>query len=270
MPRISSIFVLALAALAGEASTAVLTAGVSRRPEGAQHAAPLPTPVRDQIRISSVGAALGRQVPAVRENGAINPPLQGQRQVVDRIVARVEDDILTLSEMRELGRFQELLEGRAAGDPELLHQLIEQWIVATEAEAARFPHPAAADVDRERERLEKQFDSGEACQGRLRELGLTPGAVRRLLERRLWLARYLDYKFRPAAQVENEQVEQYYREEMAPRLAALGQTVPALEKVQEQIREVLTQREISRRAERWLEETRGRLRIETEPGGGTR
>lgn len=196
-------------------------------------------------------------------------PVPLAQRVVDRIVARLEDDIITLSEVRELGRFQQLVEGRSASGEELLRQLIEQWIVASEATASRFPRPVETDVNREMARLEQQFPSLEAYRARLRELGLADDTVRRLLARQLWLTRYLDYKFRPATQVADAQIERYYREELAPRLAAGNQAVPVLEQVREQIREVLTQRDINQRVERWLEEARPQLRIEVEPGGVT-
>ena len=171
-----------------------------------------------------------------------------------------------LSEVRELGRFQQLVDERRDAGPRLLEQLVEQWIVSTEAEAARFQHPAAADVSRELTRLEEQSGGAEAFRGRLRALGLSRDTVRWQLERQLWLSRYLDYKFRPAAQVDDAKVERYYREELAPGLAARGQKTPALADVREQVRELLIQRDISQRASRWLEETRPRLRIEIQPG----
>ena len=192
--------------------------------------------------------------------------LQAQ-QVVDRVVARVEDDIITLSEVRELGRYQQLVEGRAAAEKELLRQLIEQWIVVNEATASQFARPSTEDVARETARLEKLFASPSAYQARLRELGLRADAVRRIVAQQLYLARYLDYKFRPAAQVDAPEVEKYFNEELAPKLRARGQAVPPLGEVEEQIRELLTQRDISQRAGRWLEETRGRLRIEIMSGG---
>ena len=188
------------------------------------------------------------------------------QQVVDRIVARVEGEILTLSEMRELGRFQQLLGSPSAGKGELLRQLIEQWIVNTEATASRFARPAPDEVQRQLAAIEKDAGSPEAFRVRLRELGLSETALRRLLERQLYLARYLDYKFRPAAQVEPAEIEAYYRDDLAPRLRAGGKGVPPLDEVQEQIREVLTQRKISERAARWLDESRQRTRIEIEPG----
>ena len=192
------------------------------------------------------------------------------QQVVDRIVARVEDDIITLSEVRELGRYQELAQGHADGDDRLLALLVQQWIVNTEATAARFPRPSEADVSRELERLEKQLASPDAYRERLVRLGLSAAAVRRQTERQLYLSRYLDYKFRPAAQVDTAAIEKYYRDKLVPSLAARGQAAPSLETVEEQIRELLIQRDINQRAERWLEETRSRLKIEiAAPGGGS-
>lgn len=181
--------------------------------------------------------------------------------VVDRIVARIEDDIITLSEVRELGRYQQLIEGRAGSDDRLLAELIDQWIVNSEATAARFPRPIEAEVNRELDGLEKQFASPEAYRARLRELGLS-AAVRRIVERQLYLVRYLDYKFRPAAQVDAEAIEKYYREQLTPQLTAAGQTVPPLDSVEDEIRELLTERQIGERTSRWLDETRSRLKIE--------
>jgi hypothetical protein len=189
------------------------------------------------------------------------PALRAQT-VVDRIVVRVEDDIILLSEVRELGLYQQLLNDRAANREALISQLIEQWIVKTEATAAEFPRPSDAEIDRAAADLEKHFASPAAYQARLRELSFSASAVRRLLAQQLWMARYLDYKFRPAAQIESEQIEKYYRDEFVPALRARGQTAPALDVVRKQIRELLVQQDISQRASHWLEEARSRLKIE--------
>ncbi len=202
----------------------------------------------------------------------------GAQQVVDRIAVRIENDILTESEFQELEKFQNLWrrKGRVAGAgagasttsaqgakrEELLRQLVEQWIVEREAEAGRFRGPTAQEIQQEMQRLEAETGGAEAFEARLRELGMNRGGVARLLEKMLRLTRYLDHKFRPAAQVEAAQIETFYREEWAPGARARGITAPALEAVQEQLREILIEREITARAGRWLEETRSQLRIE--------
>lgn len=188
-------------------------------------------------------------------------PAAGQ-QVVDRIIARLDNDILTLSELRELERFQRLVEGRAADEDALLRQLLEQWIVENEAAATRFPRPTAERVEQELTRLAGQFGSADDYRARLAESGLTESAVRRLLERQLYLGAYLDYRFRPAVSIEDAEIESYYRSELVPRLAAEGREPPPLSQVAERIRELLVEREISARAAEWLEESRARLRVE--------
>jgi hypothetical protein len=184
------------------------------------------------------------------------------QQVVDRIIARIGEDILMLSELRELRAFQQLVEGRSAGRQELFEQLVRQWIVVSEARAASFPPPEPQQVTAALEQLAGSFGSPEAWRARLRDNGLTEAAVRRLLERQLYVASYLDYKFRPATTVGENEIETYYQQEYVPQMRARNQTPPPMEDVREQIHELLVQREISRRALQWLEEARGQVKIE--------
>jgi hypothetical protein len=185
------------------------------------------------------------------------------REIVDRIVARIEGDIITLSEVRELGALQQLA-GRAAAasEDELLGQLIEQWIVVNDAAAARFPQPAAAEVDREIAALQQHAGTREKFEARLAALGLPAKAVWRLVERELYVERYLDYKFRPTVEIEPEALERYYHETLIPALQARKEPLPPLEKVSEQIHELLLQQEISRRSAEWLQQTRAQVHVE--------
>ena len=189
-------------------------------------------------------------------------------ELVDRIVARIESDIITLGEVRELGAFQRLA-GRdsAPTDDELLRELIEQWIVANDAAAARFPQPEPAEVDREIEALQKRMGTPEAFAARLAEVKLTAKALRRLVERKNYLGLYLDYKFRPTVQIEQTAIENYYRETLVPDLQARKQPPPPLATVSDLIRELLVQKEISRRAAEWLTQTRAQIQVELMDGG---
>ena len=186
-------------------------------------------------------------------------------RVVDRIVARIEGDIILLSQVRELGAFQQLVEGKAESDDRLLAELIEQWIVETEATESRFPQPAQSEVDRELARLVAQFGGTEAYTAKLRDWGLAATQVRQLLARQIYIERYIDYKFRPSVQVKSEDVQNYYQKELLPELARKNQAEPAprLVDVEGQILELLTQRAITDLATKWLEDTKSRLKIET-------
>jgi hypothetical protein len=187
-----------------------------------------------------------------------------QTRVVDRIVARIEDDIILQSQVRELSAFQQLVEGRAESDDKLLDELIEQWVVETEAAGSHFPQPAQSEVDREMARLTAQFADRAKYDARLNEIGLSDAGVRILLARQIYVERYLDYKFRPSVQVETADVDAYYSKELLPELAKRNQPAPSRNSVDEQIREVLIQRGISDLTTKWLDDTRSRLRIEIE------
>ena len=147
----------------------------------------------------------------------------------------------------------------------LLAELIEQWIVETEATESRFPQPAQSEVDRELARLVAQFGGPEAYTAKLRDWGLAATQVRQLLARQIYIERYIDYKFRPSVQVKSEDVQNYYQKELLPELARKNQAEPAprLVDVEGQILELLTQRAITDLATKWLEDTKSRLKIET-------
>jgi len=191
-----------------------------------------------------------------------------QAQIVDAIVVRIEDDIITLSELRQLAAYQQLLDGRSQSKEELRSELIEQWVVDNEATTARFPSPAEAEVDREVARIENTYKSPPPYQQRLAELGLTAEAVRRMITRQIYLARYLDYKFRSSIQVSDGAIDNYYRDHLVPELQAKGQQAPPLSDVTTQIRELLIEQGVNDRTAAWFGETKPRLKIELEPIDG--
>ena len=190
---------------------------------------------------------------------AENPP---REENLDGIAARIEDDIITESEVRELSAFQELVDGKPKPRDEIIKELADQWIVRGEAAVAAFPPPSKADVDRAYQEFVKQFPSAQEFQARCAALGLTEAAVRRILAQQLFLSRFIDYRFRPAAQVDQAQIETYYKDEFVRQLEAKKQAVPPLEDVEDTIREVLIQRAINDRATKWLDDTREHLKID--------
>lgn len=183
-------------------------------------------------------------------------------QTIDGIAARIEDDILTESEVTELAAFQTMVDGQSKPRSEIIGELADQWIVRGEATATQYPEPSAQDIDNAYAQLEKQFPSAEEFQKRRAAVGLTEAALQRLLAQQLYLSRFLDFRFRPAAQVDDQQVAAYYQKDFVPQLQKRGEPVPPLSDVEDTIREVLIQRAINDRATAWLDETRGRLQID--------
>jgi hypothetical protein len=194
-------------------------------------------------------------------------PAASGGQIVDGVAARIEDDIITESEVRELGAFQQLVDGSAKPRTERIRGLADQWIVRGEIETAKYPPPTSADVDRSYSQLAAQFPSPEEFNKRCAAAGISEAAVRRMLAQQLYLSRFLDFRFRPAAQIDTKQIETYYNDEFTSQLKARNQAVPPLEDVEDTIREVLVQRVISDRAAQWLDDTRDRLKIDVVSNG---
>jgi hypothetical protein len=190
-------------------------------------------------------------------------PGRGQAQdVIDRIVARVETDIILLSDVRQLNRYQVFLDGKAQSDEEILNRLIDQWIVRSEASVARFPQPSDEDVNRSIERLKRSFSSPEEFQLRQKNSRLTEDDIRRFVRAQLYLSNYLDSRFRPAIQIDEKTIEDFYRTRVVPRAESRKQTPPTLENARDFIQEALVQRAINEQADRWLKESRTRVRVE--------
>jgi hypothetical protein len=184
------------------------------------------------------------------------------QEVIDRIAARVENDIILLSDVRALARYQQLVDGKSESDAQILDRLIDQWIVRNEAETARFPRPTEDDVTRGVERVQKSFPSAQEFEARKKQIGLTDSDIRTMVSSQLYLGNYLDSRFRPSAKIEPKEVEDFYDKAVIPRAQARGQEPPSLDAARDYIHEALTQRSINEQAERWLNESRGRVHVE--------
>lgn len=184
------------------------------------------------------------------------------QEVIDRIAARVENDVILMSDLRELSRYQLLVDGKTESDEQLLDRLIDQWIVRAEAETSGFPQPSEADVDREMERLLRSFASPEEYESRKKQSGLSDAEVRRMVAAQLYLSNYLESRFRPSVQIDSKAIEDFYQNDVIPRAQARGQTPPPLEAARDSVQEALVQRGINEQAGRWLKESRARLHVD--------
>jgi hypothetical protein len=136
--------------------------------------------------------------------------LAGQ-EVVDRIVARVENDIILLSDVKELRGYQELVDGKSESQNVILDRLIDQWIVRSEAELAQFPQPNDLEIDSGVSRVVKSFTSAGEYEARKKQIGLSDGEVRRIVAAQLYLSNYLDSRFRPSARINEQAIEDFYQ-----------------------------------------------------------
>ncbi len=183
------------------------------------------------------------------------------QEVIDRMVARVENDIILLSDIRFLSRYQMLVDGKSESDAQILDRLIDQWIVRNEASVARTPKPTEAEIDRGLQRLQQSFASKDDYEARRKLAGLSEADVRRLTADQLYLNNYLDSRFRASVQVNDQAIEAFYQNALLPRAKARRQSPPTLDAAHDYIQEALVQQGINEQADRWLNESRARIHV---------
>ena len=105
-------------------------------------------------------------------------------------------------------------------------------------------------------------DGVRGLQARKAQSGLTDEEIRQFLKLQLYLSNYLDSRFRPVIQIDEKAIEDFYRTRVVPGAESRGQTPPTLENARDFIQEALVQRAINEQADRWLKESRTRVRIE--------
>jgi hypothetical protein len=189
-------------------------------------------------------------------------PATFAQELIDRIAARVENDIILLSDVRHLGRYQMLVDGKSENEAQLLDRLIDQWVVQNEADASRFPRPTDAEIDQGVAALKKSFPSLEEYEERRKQSGLSEAQVRDKIATQIHLTNYLDSRFRPSVQVDAKAIEDFYNSAVVPRAKARGQEPPSLEASRDVIQEALIEQSIDAQAEQWLKESRSRIHVE--------
>jgi hypothetical protein len=199
---------------------------------------------------------------AVMMTGVIFSVPVFSQEVIDRIAARIESDIILLSDVRQLGRYQLLVDGKSESDGQLLDRLIDQWVVQNEADASRFPRPAEADIAQALEALKKSFASPQVYEERKKLSGLSDLEVRDKITTQLYLTNYLDSRFRPSVQVDAKAIEEFYTWAVLPRAKARGQEPPSLEASRDVIQEALVQQSIDSQADQWLKDSRARIHVQ--------
>jgi parvulin-like peptidyl-prolyl isomerase len=184
------------------------------------------------------------------------------QEVVDRIAARVDTDVILLSDIQALSRYQLFADGKSESNAQILERLIDQWIVRNEANVSRIAQPSDDEIEKSLVRLKRSFSSPEEFEERRKQSGLGEEDVRRMVTSQLYLSNYLDTRFRPSIQIDDKAIEDFYQTRVIPRAQSRGQNPPTLEAAHDFIQEALVQRAINEQADKWLKESRSRVRVE--------
>ncbi|MCH7667398.1 MAG: hypothetical protein IH936_15895 [Acidobacteria bacterium] len=208
------------------------------------------------------GAALGAGSRAEEEPAGAAPVAE----LVDRIVAVVDEDPILASALDRAIGLGLVSQGADESDlvfrRRVLDQMLAERLRAHEVDRFGFTEISLAQVDRAVAALESGFADHRAFEERLSEFGLTMDDIRQIVARQVMVLTYVDERLGPRVFVSLDDIREYYDSVLTPEMKSTGQRVPDLDRVREEIRDVLREQRLNEEIERWTEELRREADIE--------
>ncbi len=135
-----------------------------------------------------------------------------EAEVVERVVARINDEIITLTELEEA--YQELEsvlpEGeRFPSQRELLERMVENRLLLQEAKRKGI-RVSEGEVQENIERVKSTFLSEKAFELALEREGLKIEDLKKRYEEELMIKKLIDKEVRPGVEVSKEEIRDYY------------------------------------------------------------
>lgn len=199
-------------------------------------------------------------------------PRCAAQEVVDRMVATVNGgvrtDLITYSDLvwqLALQPNTPLVSPNSQDLNRALHLVVDQRLILQEAEKLPTIAPTAEEVKAARDQLSKAFPSAAEFQQRLMLVGLTSEKLDEILEQRVRIEKYLDFRFRNFVLISQKEITDYYNDVYVPRLRSRspGQIVPTLEEARSEIEMTLTEAKIESDTDAFLDSARERAEIVT-------
>lgn len=205
------------------------------------------------------------------------PTVVSGQEVVDKMVATVNADgaaecngvcLITYSDLvwqLALQPNTPLDNPTSADLNRALRLVIDQRLILQEAEKLPSIAPSAEEIKARRDELVKNFASLSEFQQRLLRVGLTAEKLDEILDQRLRIEKYLDFRFRNFVVITQQEVADYYKDVYVPRLRARapGQIVPTLEEARDEIERILQESKIETDTDAFLDTARERAEIVT-------
>jgi hypothetical protein len=209
----------------------------------------------------------------------LTAPVRAQ-QVVDKMVATVNAGVIPRCGEICLITYSDLLWQLALqpntpldnpSSPDLnraLHLLIDQRLILQEAEKLPTITPTAEEVKTARDELVKEFLAKASLSlpefmQRLGKVGLTTAKLDQILDQRLKIEKYLDFRFRNFVVISQKEIADYYRDVYVPRIRARSRIVPSLETASNEIENILREAKIEADTDAFLDTARERAEIVT-------
>ena len=196
-------------------------------------------------------------------------------EVVDRIVATVNSQIILQSDWQEAIRYEAFVAGRplepvhVADRKAALDHLIDQELLREQMRSSGYQHASDQEVEARIRDFRKQYKATDEASWKtaLQRYGLSENDLKNRVALELDLMGLVDARLRPNVIIDSRSIESYYNQELLPQLRQSGAEQVPLAEVTPKIKELLTQQKMNQLLIAWLQDLRSGSQIRTDAGG---
>jgi peptidyl-prolyl cis-trans isomerase SurA len=196
---------------------------------------------------------------------------KGSAEIVDRIIAVVQNDVITLTDLRITEAFVLYEEDRIDPEQDLHSQVLDilinrKLVVLMTREDVLVEEE---DIDIELQRITEKL-GGQKIQANLEDFGLTIEDLRGLLKETLSYRRVLSRRFNKTIIVSLREIEQYYYQRYIPSLKGAEESARPMMEILDQLEAAVKQEKIEDQIATWLNYLRREAYVEIKTDEGAR
>jgi hypothetical protein len=192
-------------------------------------------------------------------------------EIIDKIAISVGNQVITEEQVVEEVRVtaflnQAPLDLSAIEKKKAAERLIEQTLIRREMDFSRYPLPQLDEANDLYQKVRSRYPSDAAFRGDLSRYGITEDDLRRHVWWQLTTLRFIDFHFRPAVQIGERDLKDYYQQRLAEWQKNGTQPIPTYEESREKIQELLTSQHVDQALDKWLIDARTQVDIRYRKG----
>jgi hypothetical protein len=189
-------------------------------------------------------------------------------EVLDRIVANVNGNVILQSDWDEEVRYECFMSDRSVQDlasedrRAVLDRLVDQELLREQMRGSDFEFASTDQIEKQFQDFKQDYSSkhdNKSWSAGLSNYGVEESDIKGHIALELNQLRLVDARLRPSIQIRESDIEKYYREQIRPKVADT-QSI-SLQDASPKIREILTQQEMNRLLSSWLESLRSQAQI---------
>ena len=191
-------------------------------------------------------------------------------EVLDRVVAKVNDQVLLQSDLEDELRYEFFIAHRSLqevtpGDRKAaLDRLIDQELLRQQMRTGEVKPANHGEIEKQLESIKADYEkipSAQSWSDALVSYHISEDSVRAHIRMQLDQLRLVDARLRPSIQIDAADVENYYKQQLLPELVRSGAQQVTLSEASGKIRELLTQRKMNQSLISWLEALHSQAQI---------